>query len=76
MDFVLFQNIIIGIGGGMLACFAQLSPRRQEFLLYMAASILAVNTVNAVLSEWGFYWADMPKLVMNHPYHTLITYGR
>lgn len=60
----------------MVACFAQLSPRRQEILLYTAVSVLAANSVNAVLSEWGFYTADMPKLLMNHPYHTLITYGK
>lgn len=60
----------------MVACFAQLSPRRQEILLYMAVTVLTANTINAVLSEWGFYRADMSKLVLNHPYHTLITYGK
>lgn len=60
----------------MVACFAQLSPRRQETLLYMAVSVLTANTVNAVLGEWGFYTADMSELVANHPYHTLITYGK
>lgn len=65
-------NVIIGIASGMTACFGQLSPRRQEFLLYMAVSILAANSVNAVLTEWCLYWTDLSKLIANRPYQTLI----
>lgn len=59
----------------MVACFAQLSGRRQEVLLYMAVSVLTANTINAVLGEWGFYTADMGRLVKEHPYHSLMAYG-
>ncbi|KAB0796998.1 hypothetical protein PPYR_11059 [Photinus pyralis] len=66
-------NVIIGIASGMTACFGQLSARRQEFLLYMAVSILAVNAVNVVLIEWCLYWTDLlSKLIANRPYQTLI----
>ncbi|KRT83959.1 hypothetical protein AMK59_308, partial [Oryctes borbonicus] len=60
------KNIFVGIGGGMVACFGQLSTRRQELLLYMAVSILIVNSVNTVLSEWGYFIADMEKLLSAH----------
>ncbi|XP_063910876.1 uncharacterized protein LOC135128017 isoform X2 [Zophobas morio] len=68
-------NVIIGIVGGMLACLGRLSPRRQEFILYMAVSILTVNSVNVVLSEWGLYFSDMSELLKNHPNHMLIDYA-
>lgn len=68
-------NIFMGIGGGMVACFGQLSSRRQELLLYMAISILIVNSVNTVLSEWGYYLADMEKLLSAHQYQVLINYA-
>ncbi|EFA12608.2 hypothetical protein TcasGA2_TC006849 [Tribolium castaneum] len=59
----------------MLSCLGRLSPRRQEFLLYMAVSILTVNSVNVVLSEWGLYFTDMTELLKNHPNHMLIDYA-
>ncbi|XP_044256304.1 uncharacterized protein LOC123006137 [Tribolium madens] len=68
-------NVIIGIVGGMLSCLGRLSPRRQEFLLYMAVSILTVNSVNVVLSEWGLHFSDMSELLKNHPNHMLIDYA-
>ncbi|KAF5282873.1 hypothetical protein FQR65_LT14197, partial [Abscondita terminalis] len=68
-------NVVIGIAGGMTACFSQLSSRRQEILLYMAVSILAANAVNTVLTEWCLYWTDLPKLLANRPYQTLIYYS-
>jgi hypothetical protein len=68
-------NVIIGIVGGMLASLGTLSPRRQELLLYMAVSILTVNSVNVVLSEWGLYFSDMSELLRNHPNHMLIDYA-
>ncbi|GJQ87971.1 hypothetical protein Trydic_g12900 [Trypoxylus dichotomus] len=68
-------NIFVGIGGGMVACFGQLSVRRQELLLYMAVSILIVNSVNTVLSEWGYFIADMEKLLSAHQYQALINYA-
>lgn len=52
----MLQNVVAGISGGMIACFGDPSPKRQERLLYVAMSILAVNTVNAVITEWTFYW--------------------
>lgn len=73
--FYLFQNIIIGITIGMIACFWRVSSRRQEVLLYMAASILAANAVDAVLTEWCFYWVDFSKLLANRPYQILIHHG-
>ncbi|KAF5294115.1 hypothetical protein FQA39_LY13486 [Lamprigera yunnana] len=68
-------NVIMGIAAGMTACFSQLSSRRQELLLYMAISILAANAVNTVLTEWCLYWTDLPKLLINRPYQTLIYYS-
>lgn len=65
----------MGIGGGMVACFGQLSARRQEILLYITVSILIVNAVNTVLSEWGYYRADMEELLSAHQYQVLINYG-
>lgn len=72
---ILFQNIIIGIGGGMVACISALSSKRQEILLYLAVSILAVNSVDIVLTEYWFYTADMPKILKSYSNHTLIDYG-
>ncbi|XP_018335952.1 uncharacterized protein LOC108744590 [Agrilus planipennis] len=68
-------NIIIGIASGMVACFGRLSARRQELLLFMAISILIVNVVNAVLSEWNFYWTDMVQILEDHQYNTLIYFA-
>lgn len=71
----LFQNILFGIGGGMLACFGQVTLKRQELLLYATVSILTVNTVNAVLNEWDFYMSDTHQLLVDHPHFSLISYG-
>ncbi|XP_018569844.1 uncharacterized protein LOC108909882 [Anoplophora glabripennis] len=68
-------NIIIGIGGGMVACISALSSKRQEILLYLAISILAVNSVDIILTEYWFYVADMPKILKNYNNHMLIEYA-
>ncbi|KAJ8937765.1 hypothetical protein NQ318_006628, partial [Aromia moschata] len=69
------ENIIIGIGGGMVACVSMLSPKRQEILLYLAISILTVNSVNAILTEYWFYVSDMPKILKHYTNHMLIEYA-
>lgn len=47
--------MLAGIAGGMTACLGGPTPRRQERLLYVSISVLIVNTVCAVLTEWTFY---------------------
>ncbi|KAG5886740.1 hypothetical protein JTB14_019438 [Gonioctena quinquepunctata] len=69
-------NIIIGISGGMVACIGVLSPRRQEVLLYLAISILALGCVNLILVEYQMYIADMPKILRSYSNHMLIDYGK
>lgn len=68
-------NILLGITVGMVACCGQISPKRQESLLYIIISILIVNTVNVIITEWGFYIEDLPKLLQKHQYHTLVQYA-
>ncbi|KAG5866848.1 hypothetical protein JTB14_026130 [Gonioctena quinquepunctata] len=68
-------NIIIGISGGMVACIGVLSPRRQEVLLYLAISILALGCVNLILVEYQMYIADMPKILRSYSNHMLIDYA-
>lgn len=68
-------NIIIGIAGGMVACIGVVSSKRQETLLYLAVSILAVNAVTVVLTEWKLYFMDMPKLLNSYTNHVLIDYA-
>lgn len=59
----------------MVACVSTLSPRRQEILLYLAISILIVNAVDTVLTEYWFYVADMPKILKSYNNHMLIEYA-
>lgn len=47
----------------MIACFGAPSPRRQRRLLYVASSILIVNTINAVITEYTFYMAGQGLLL-------------
>ncbi|XP_045464218.1 uncharacterized protein LOC123673671 isoform X2 [Harmonia axyridis] len=68
-------NVVMGVSGGALVCFGKLSPRRQEALLYIACSVLAVNLAAAILREWGLYFQDLTELLKDHPYHLLILYG-
>ncbi|XP_049818563.1 uncharacterized protein LOC109599018 isoform X2 [Aethina tumida] len=68
-------NIILGIVGGMIACINPMSPRRQEIFIYLAISILTVNFVNVILSEWELYFLDKAKLHQNHSNHMLIDYA-
>ncbi|XP_060520520.1 uncharacterized protein LOC132698472 [Cylas formicarius] len=68
-------NITIGIVGGVVACIGLLSPKRQEVLLYLAVSILAVNVVALLFTEWKIYFAEVPKLLDNYPNHVLIDYA-
>lgn len=68
-------NIIIGIAGSVLACIVSPSIKRQEILLYLAISILAVNAVVVILTEWKLYFTDMPKLLKKYTNHVLIDYA-
>ncbi|XP_017773424.1 PREDICTED: uncharacterized protein LOC108560408 isoform X2 [Nicrophorus vespilloides] len=69
------MNILVGITVGMVACCGQLSSRRQETLLYITVSILTLNIVNIIITEWGFYSEDLPKMFQKHRYHTLVEYA-
>ncbi|CAH0547904.1 unnamed protein product [Brassicogethes aeneus] len=68
-------NIIIGIAGGMIACINPLTPRRQEIFLYLSVTILTVNFVNIIITEWEMYFIDIQKLHRNHSNHMLIDYA-
>ncbi|ENN72958.1 hypothetical protein YQE_10411, partial [Dendroctonus ponderosae] len=63
---------MIGITGGMVTCIGALSRKRQETLLFLAASILAVNIIAVLLTEWKLYFLDMPKLLSTYTNHMLI----
>ncbi|ERL93293.1 hypothetical protein D910_10589 [Dendroctonus ponderosae] len=65
-------SIMIGITGGMVTCIGALSRKRQETLLFLAASILAVNIIAVLLTEWKLYFLDMPKLLSTYTNHMLI----
>lgn len=68
-------NILMGIGVGMVACCGQVTPRRQETLLYMTVSILMANVANIVVTEYGFYHIHIVKLMEEHQYNELIKYA-
>ncbi|XP_063240297.1 uncharacterized protein LOC134541079 isoform X2 [Bacillus rossius redtenbacheri] len=60
-------NIVVGVGAGMLSCVGDLNYKRQEALLFLAVSLLAVNVVNAVLlevGEWHFFLSDSARQVI------------
>lgn len=67
---------MIGITGGMVTCIVALSRKRQETLLFLAASILAVNIIAVLLTEWKLYFIDMPKLLSTYTNHVLIDCGK
>ncbi|XP_046996105.1 uncharacterized protein LOC124610325 isoform X1 [Schistocerca americana] len=73
-------NIVIGIGAAMLACIGDLTPKKQESLLYFAISILAFNAVNLVVLEVGewnlFLTEDVSKLISQNNLRKLIFYAR
>jgi hypothetical protein len=55
---LLFQNIVVGIGGAMLSCIGDLTNKKQEALLFLTVSILTINVVNIVIlevGEWHFF---------------------
>ncbi|XP_076264077.1 uncharacterized protein LOC143198622 isoform X4 [Rhynchophorus ferrugineus] len=68
-------NIIIGIAGSVVACITVPTVKRQETLLYLAVSILAVNSVVVIQSEWKLYFTDMPNLLNKYSNHVLIDYA-
>lgn len=70
-----FQNVVMGVAGGALVCFAKLSPRRQEALLYISCTVLAVNMSAAILREWGLYFQNLNDLLKDHPHHLVILYS-
>lgn len=49
----LFQVILTGIGGGMVACICTSSTKKHEFLLYCSISVLILNTINLIYLEFG-----------------------
>lgn len=51
-------NILVGLAGGAIVCFSQLSPKRQEVLLYLAVALLWVNLGNVVVTEWGLFFEE------------------
>lgn len=49
----IFQGILCGISGSMVACACPSTPRKHEFLLYCSLSVLILNVINLVLLEIG-----------------------
>ncbi|XP_044733053.1 uncharacterized protein LOC123295694 isoform X2 [Chrysoperla carnea] len=52
-------NVLVGICGGMFACFGKQTAGRQEMLLYLIVAVIIVNTVNAAICEWHFLMANV-----------------
>ncbi|KAL1518202.1 hypothetical protein ABEB36_001863 [Hypothenemus hampei] len=65
-------NIVMGIAGITWSCIGPRARKKQEILLYLAFSVLSVNTVTAVLTEWDLYFFDMSKLSSAYSNHALI----
>lgn len=70
--FTALWNMIVALTAGMIVCIRTATSRRQEVLLYMAISILLVNIVNIILTEWRIYVTDMPELLKRFHNHVLI----
>lgn len=49
----MFQAILCGISGTMVAIYWISTPRKHEFLLYCSLSILILNIINLILLEIG-----------------------
>lgn len=60
----------------MVACIGMISPKRQEILLYLAISILAVNSVNVIITEWRLYYTDLLSVLNKYSNHVLIESGK
>lgn len=60
----------------MVACIGMISPKRQEILLYLAISVLAVNSVNVIITEWRLYHTDLLNLLNKYTNHVLIESGK
>jgi hypothetical protein len=76
---LLFQNIVVGIGGAMLSCIGDLTTKKQEVLLFLTVSILAINVVNIVIleiGEWYFFMtSNIQEIIGQKNLKKLVYYG-
>jgi hypothetical protein len=76
---VLFQNIVVGIGGAMLSCIGDLTAKKQEALLFLTLSILVINVVNIVIleiGEWHFFLtSSIQEIIGQKNLKKLVLYG-
>nr|CAD7443605.1 unnamed protein product [Timema bartmani] len=74
------ENIVVGIGGGMLSCVGDLNAKKQEALLFFTISILALNVVNIVIlevGEWHYFLTDTTREFLSQKnVKKLVFYGR
>jgi hypothetical protein len=76
---LLFQNIVVGIGGAMLSCIGDLTNKKQEALLFLTVSILTINVVNIVIlevGEWHFFMtSNVQEIIAQKNLKKLVFYG-
>jgi hypothetical protein len=76
---LLFQNIVVGIGGAMLSCIGDLTNKKQEALLFLTVSILTINVVNIVIlevGEWHFFMTNnIQEIIGQKNLKKLVFYG-
>ncbi|PSN46035.1 hypothetical protein C0J52_07685 [Blattella germanica] len=73
-------NIVVGIGGAMLACIGDFTVKKQEALLLFTVSILAINVVNIVIleiGEWHFFMtSNIQEILGQKNLKKLVFYAR
>ncbi|XP_069694180.1 uncharacterized protein [Periplaneta americana] len=73
-------NIVVGIGGAMLSCIGDLTTKKQEALLFLTVSILAINVVNIVIleiGEWHFFMtSNIQEIIGQKNLKKLVFYAR
>lgn len=73
-------NIVVGIGGAMLACIGDFTVKKQEALLLFTVSILAINVVNIVIleiGEWHFFMTNtIQEIIGQKNLKKLVFYAR
>ncbi|KAJ9574534.1 hypothetical protein L9F63_008307, partial [Diploptera punctata] len=73
-------NIVVGIGGAMLACIGDFTVKKQEALLLFTISILAINVVNIVIleiGEWHFFMTStIQEVIGQKNLKKLVFYAR
>jgi hypothetical protein len=76
---LLFQNIVVGIGGAMLSCMGDLTNKKQEALLFLTVSILTINVVNIVnleVGEWHlFMTSNIQEIIGQKNLKKMVFYG-